>query len=234
MAKKIAETNKQKSHSVIELTILLLSIPKSFFVCLKLFGIREALKLPILVKYNTKVISLNGKVILTGNKRMSIGFGRISEIDESIERSIIKLDGDINIETPCIFGPGSKIISERNSKLVIGSNFFNTAKVTISNRGYTTIGKRCLISWNTWICDTDFHQVFDLNSDTKLQANGTTKIGDYVWICSNSSVINGAYVPNSCVVATGAIVNKAFKEENCLLGGIPAVIKKRNISWKEK
>ena len=224
------QTNKQTNISIIE---ILLSILKSFFVCLKLFGLKKALKLPIFLKYNTKVLALNGSVTLTGNKRLVIGFGKISEIDNSRERSIIKFNGNITIDTPCILGPGSKIISEKNSKLVIGAHFNNTAKVTISNRGNIIIGRDCLLSWNTWICDTDFHHIIDMNLQTESHPNGTTKIGNHVWICSNSAVIKGAEIPNGCIVATGAIVNKAFIEENCLLAGVTAVEKKHHISWRD-
>lgn len=44
----------------------LLSIPKSFYVCLKLLGIKKALSLPILVHYNTKIIDLKGCVHILG------------------------------------------------------------------------------------------------------------------------------------------------------------------------
>ena len=40
----------------------ILSIPKSFWVSLHFFTLRDALKLPILVRYNTKIQSLRGEI----------------------------------------------------------------------------------------------------------------------------------------------------------------------------
>lgn len=44
----------------------LLSAPKSFFVSAKLLGMRRALRLPIVVRYNTKVLSTKGTVTILG------------------------------------------------------------------------------------------------------------------------------------------------------------------------
>lgn len=194
-------------------------------------GFKKALKLPIVMKYNTKILSLDGQVFILGHNRFVIGFGKISEIDNSRERSIIKFDGEIVVESPCSFGPGSRIISERNSKLFIGAHFNNTAKLTISNCGNIEIGKHCLVSWDTWICDTDFHHIINKESDDVMQSHGAIRIGDQVWICANSSVIKGANIADGCIVATGAIVNKYFSEKNCLLAGVPAIEKKHHVTW---
>ena len=43
-----------------------LSFPKSFYVSLRLLGFKKAIKLPILVRYNTRIISLYGRMILSG------------------------------------------------------------------------------------------------------------------------------------------------------------------------
>lgn len=40
----------------------LLSLPKSLYVGFRLFGFKDALRLPILVRYNTKLLSLNGLI----------------------------------------------------------------------------------------------------------------------------------------------------------------------------
>ena len=45
---------------------ILLSLPKSYYVSMKLLGFRRALRLPFLVRYNTKIIDLTGKINLYG------------------------------------------------------------------------------------------------------------------------------------------------------------------------
>lgn len=47
----------------------ILSIPKSFWASLHFFTLRDAIKLPILVRYNTKVLTLKGEInVLEGGK----------------------------------------------------------------------------------------------------------------------------------------------------------------------
>lgn len=40
----------------------LLSLPKSIYASLRLFPFREAVKLPIMVRYNTSILSLDGLI----------------------------------------------------------------------------------------------------------------------------------------------------------------------------
>ena len=40
----------------------LLSLPKSIYVCFRLFQFKDALKLPMLVRYNCRLYSLKGTV----------------------------------------------------------------------------------------------------------------------------------------------------------------------------
>lgn len=44
----------------------ILSIPKSLWVSLHFFPLKEALKLPVHVRYNAKLLSLKGKIIALG------------------------------------------------------------------------------------------------------------------------------------------------------------------------
>lgn len=209
----------------------LLSIPKSFIVCLKLMGLKKAFRLPIMVRYNTKILSLNGKIRCIGNGKIRVGFGKISEFDKKYQRSIIKLNGDITIDTPCYFGQGTRIISERDSKLYIGKNFQNTACLTISNRGYIEIGNDCLVSWNTWICDSDFHMIQDIKTGEMSQPDGYVKIGNHVWICANNSILKGSIIPDNCIIGAHSLVKGRFSDSNSIIAGSPAKIIKKDIQW---
>lgn len=47
----------------------ILSIPKSFWVSMHFFTLKDAIKLPILVRYNTKILTLKGEInVLGGGK----------------------------------------------------------------------------------------------------------------------------------------------------------------------
>lgn len=47
-------------------------------------------------------------------------------------------------------------------------------------------------------------------------------IHDNCWIASNCVILPGVELGEHTVVAAGAVVNKSFKEGNCIIGGIPA------------
>lgn len=211
----------------------LLSIPKSLYVSLKLCSFKQAMHLPIVVRYNTKILGVNGSASILGGDRIRIGFGQISEFDKKYERSIIRFNGKLVVNTPCWFGQGCRINSESNSSLKIGRNFVNTANLIISNKGNITIGNDCLVSWNTWISDTDFHKVVNMNTGESSIPNGEIHIGDKVWIGANSTVMKDSVIPNGCILGAGSLINKPFTEDNCLLAGVPAIVRKKNVSWNK-
>ena len=53
---------------------------------------------------------------------------------------------------------------------------------------------------------------------------------DHVWIGCRSTILGGADVSESSIVAAGSILTKHFDEENILLGGNNRVLKK-NVLW---
>lgn len=44
----------------------ILSVPKSLWVSLHFFPLKDALKIPVFVRYNAKLLSLNGKIDTRG------------------------------------------------------------------------------------------------------------------------------------------------------------------------
>lgn len=56
----------------------ILSLPKSLYVSMKFFPLVQAIRLPILVRYDTKLISLSGTV------RFNSGGGKNSNVDHRL------------------------------------------------------------------------------------------------------------------------------------------------------
>lgn len=65
----------------------------------------------------------------------------------------------------------------------------------------------------------------------KMDDAGVISIGDHVWIGERVSFTKGAQIPSNCVVGIGAVVTKRFTEENCIIAGVPAGVKKTGINW---
>lgn len=208
------------------------SLPKSLYFNLKVLPFWQACKLPILIKYNTHITSSSGRIIILDNIRfnmISIGFGNVGIFNKKYSPSIIELKGKIQIKNNCHFGHGCKISVGPNGILTIKENFSNTAEGTIICFDKINIGNNCLMSWNTLIMDTDFHETIDLNDNIINPKSLPITINDNVWICNRAIVLKGSYIPDGCIIGTNSLVNKKFTQENCLLAGNPSKIKKTNI-----
>ena len=65
----------------------------------------------------------------------------------------------------------------------------------------------------------------------KSENPGTISLGDNVWVGERVTFTKGAQVPSNCVVGIASVVTKKFEEENCVIAGVPAMVKKRRIFW---
>ncbi len=81
-----------------------------------------------------------------------------------------------------------------------------------------------------WTCDS--HEIYDKNTDMRINQDKDVVIADNVWVGRNVSVHKGSVIPQGCVVGANSFVNKEFQEQNCILAGTPAKIVKRGVYWK--
>ena len=114
---------------------------------------------------------------------------------------------------------GGKLILEDYAQ--INSHCFLLAFDTIK------IGKNSTLAYQTTIL-TSANPNYPYYRLSKLYPplHAPVIIGDNVWIGARSVVLPGVKIGNNVVVAAGAVVNKDVPD-NCLVAGVPAVIKKR-------
>lgn len=164
---------------------------------------------------------------------LTIGFGQVGCVDEKYERPIMQIDGTIILNGKVNLGTGCKLCVTKNGTLSIGDNFINTAKTTIICDNDIVIGNNVLVSWDTLIMDTDWHPVYNTNTNEVYPYIGTISIGNNVWLGCRSVVLKNSVVPDGCIVAANALVNRVFETENTLLAGCPAIERKQNITRKQ-
>jgi acetyltransferase-like isoleucine patch superfamily enzyme len=75
------------------------------------------------------------------------------------------------------------------------------------------------------------HDIYDFDIHTK---EAPIIIGDNCWLSANSVILPGVELGEHIIVAAGAVVNKSFREGNCILGGVPAKIIKKIDNYKGK
>lgn len=147
-----------------------------------------------------------------------------------------------------------KCLGNNNTIKIAGNSNIQELFVTLYNDNSITIGENCFIkrlalSTNTangfgisighyFLCScdvgmrvSDAHVIYDINSKKILNFPQSINIGNHVWISQNVLVLKGAYIPDNCVVGAGSVVTKKFKEQNCIIAGVPAKVLKNGINW---
>lgn len=212
-----------------------LSLPKSIYLNFRVLPFKDAIKLPLLVRYNTVMSSYSGKVTILGGAvlgSIKIGFGHVGCFDKKYERSIWEVAGNLVFEGRASFGHGSRILVGENATLYVGDKFVNTAGITIICFFNIKIGKNVLTSWETLIMDTDFHIIRNIAQVDEGKREKEIVIGNHVWIGCRATILKGTNILDDSVIAAGAVVSKKIESPSVLVAGNPALIKKTNITWE--
>ena len=213
----------------------LLSLPKSLYVSFRLFSFKDALKLPVVVRYNTRLLSLNGKIkVMGGVKRamLSVGFNNVGLYDKKYQRSMLQIDGTIVLHGECkvSFGHGSRISIGRNGCVEFKGHFSNTAQMNLCCVDRVTFGDGVVTSWDTLVMDTDWHDVRHTDTGDVGKRTRPIVVGNGVWICTRSVVLKGCHIANGCIIGANSLVAGCFDEENCLIAGNPAQVRRSNVT----
>lgn len=205
----------------------LISIPKSFYVSLRLCGLKRAFKLPILVRFNCKLIRLNGKAI--GGGKIDIGFGNIGIFDKCYQRSILEIKGKIVINGYAHFGPGCRFVVGKDGTLTLGNNVANSAACSVICMKSVHIGADTIISWDTLIMDTDFHRIYNCETDTMSIPTNDIVIESNCWLGARSVILKGAYLRNNSIVAANTTVTRKYDVGSVLIAGNPGIVKRHGL-----
>lgn len=212
----------------------ILSIPKSLYVNFKLMPFREAIKMPIFVRYNCHIKALKGLISVNrgGVKTamLQIGFGNVGVFDKTYQRSMLQIEGKIELNGKACFGHGSRICVTKNGTLTIGKNFVNTAMMTLICDETIIFGDNVTTSWNTLVMDTDWHAIKNTLTNEIRLCKKPIHIEDKVWLCTRSVVLKGSQISEGCIVGANAVVSGKFTTPNTLIAGNPAKEIKHNLT----
>ena len=94
------------------------------------------------------------------------------------------------------------------------------------------VGKNCLMSRDILFRLGEIpHLVFDSKTKEYVDTPNNLIIGDHVWIGRGVTLLKKAKIGNDCIIGTQAVVTKEIPENNVMIAGNPAVIKRRNVYW---
>lgn len=148
------------------------------------------------------------------NNKFSLGLGGPKNRRIATDK-LIAIDGVIT----SVISP-TAVIGHYDNEIEVGSTIMSN--VIITNR--IKIGKCCLINLACTIGhETIIKDYVELCPAVNVSGNVT--IGNSVFIGSNATILPNIKIGNNVVVAAGSVVTKDVPD-NCMVAGVPAVIKK--------
>jgi acetyltransferase-like isoleucine patch superfamily enzyme len=149
------------------------------------------------------------------------------------DNSIITLGQNAMLTTQneFIIGNNVTIFLANNSKLDLlgkknesGSGITGNSILMVDN--HISIGYDCIIAWDTYITDSDWHGYGE-------QKKQTTIINDHCWVGVGVKILKGVHLSQDSIVGSNSVVTKKIYPANCFISGIPARVVKENIEkWK--
>lgn len=146
------------------------------------------------------------------------------------DRTYLNIEGKLIVNKDFSIGRGCRIYIAKNGICTLGQGYINANTVLVIKHKLT-IGDGVAIAWGCEFLDEDFHEIV---YDGKEEREPGIFIDDNVWIGSGVKVLKGITIGPGNVIAANSLITKSFPEPNNLIGGNPARIIKRNISWKKK
>lgn len=212
---------------------VLLSLPKSLYVCLKSMPFKEAIKIPVFVSRKTKIVSLKGRIrcsyVAFGKVRIGFsGSGTARHLACSIENN-----GTMTFGKYVNFGGGSQICTVKSaSQIIVGDNTSAMGETHIVAKKYIEIGTDCLMSWGVQLMDSDLHDIISLSDEKVINEDKEIIIGDHVWVCSNVNILKGTHIASNNIIASGSTINGKIEGIHQIVTGLPLKILKEDCDWK--
>lgn len=212
---------------------VVLGFPKTLLFNLYYFGIK-GLKLPVLLSNKVKLSKMRGRIIIESTYQtgmIKLGF-TASELFDNSKLSFVWInDGLIVFKSNASMRNGTTI---RNYGLLkFGCNFHVPATASIVCYRKIEFGDDVLIGWGFEIVDGDAHKLYDCQEQKKrLNPNKAIQIGDKVWFGANVHVFKGVKIGSNVIVAARTTLTKSILQENCVVGGNPVRVLRKNVVWE--
>lgn len=226
--------DKRESLRVIKSNFWRINWIKTIWMNFCAFPIKHAIKIPIIVSYNSKIKNI-GKITIPDDSypgMISIGVIKISAIETNKIPTIFNNRGTFNIGGRLKIHPGAVVAVVKNAVLTVGNHVGFGANTKVVSRSSIKIGNDVRCSWNCQILDSDFHFLYNIEKDKYYPRTKEIIIGNNVFIGNGCSIGKGTVIPDGCVISCISKVSRDFTKEgeNLLLMGNPATIIKKGVN----
>ena len=212
-----------------KLIFLILGGVKTLYLNFRVFPVKKALHLPVVVGPKVSLKGLCKGCIECGDKTGIVNIG-IKEGSFGMHHSI---------KSHIVFKGDGKLVFRGKALLQSNFHLYIAGTVTIgdkfsSNTGFTlscgksiTFGDDCLLGWNVTVIDGDGHKIISDGSITN--ADCSIDIGCHCWIAANAAILKGVSLADGTVVPYGCVITKSNTEANTIFSGR---VLKRNVEWE--
>lgn len=187
---------------------------KSILFNFRVLPFKQAIKLPILVGWRTKIIGCKkGSVVIDSNTKPAmilLGITGSADLDyynlsknylEIIDGTLRFLGGGVHI------GRHFSILI-RNSVLEAGKGFSCNNSCVFSCVNGVKLGEDSMFGGYVTLRDSDGHPTYERNESGVMNArpqSAPISIGKHVWVCSKNDILKGVTIADECVVGYGSL-----------------------------
>jgi len=207
---------------------------KSIWLNFKALPFKQAIRIPIIVSWNTKIKNI-GKIEILNNLHpgmLIIGVIKLMAFETYREPTIFSNKGTLFINGNVKFHPGVKCNIYKGAVMTLGNHVGFGANTKIACSKSITIKDNVQVSWQSQIFDTDFHFLYNIAKERYYANSKPIVIGNNAFIGNGCTIAKGTIIPDGCVVSCISKVSGDFSEEgeNLLISGNPAMVVKKGVS----
>lgn len=211
----------------------ILNILYSLWFNFRYLPLGQAIKMPVLIRTNMRIEKLRrGQIIIKHPQRFGIMLGGGKSPSMNAFRGCLSVNkgGVIVFHGKTEISQGVVLRCDKDGVMEFGEHFYCNCNGYFRSGSLIRFGDNCSLGWNITVNTSDGHHIWH-NGD-KVEMEAPVVVGNNVWLTPEVTLLKGVVIPSHCIVAQRAVVTHQFKDEHCLIGGIPAKIVTRNISWK--
>lgn len=152
------------------------------------------------------------------------------------ESVTLEIKGDRNLIR---IGPrcklrGKIVLKGEGLRITLGAGTTLQGTYLLASEGSIEIGMDCMFSRDIEVRTDDAHSIIDVETGRRVNAPGSIRFGDHVWVGLRAIIQKGVTIPPDCIIGAGSFVNRSFNESNVAIAGVPARIVKRGVTWDRR
>lgn len=154
------------------------------------------------------------------------GFIRVTGVNNTV---VLEEGVHSTLPVRITVGDASTPVHDCEFHIARGAGFANVTFYLMENGSRIDIGEGTMASFNVDIWNTDGHLI--TGEDRVPRPGRELIIGKHVWIGKDVKIGKNCRIADGCMIGWSSVVAGRFEEPNCLIAGVPAQVRKRNIHW---